>query len=134
MRPIRPATMQTSTEQLLKEIEQLPQPELEVFVDQVLKLRAQRQVPHLSASESELLLKINQSIPEPLQQKFDQLVAKRQQLTITEAELAELIEITDRIEALNVERIQALAELARSRNQSLTQVMQNLGIQPPSCV
>jgi hypothetical protein len=126
--------MQTSTEQLLKEIEQLPQPELEVFVDQVLKLRAQRQVPHLSASESELLLKINQSIPEPLQQKFDQLVMKRQQLTITETELAELIEITDRIEALNVERIQALAELARSRNQSLTQVMQNLGIQPPTCV
>jgi hypothetical protein len=126
--------MQTSTEQLLKEIEQLPQPELEVFVDQVLKLRAQRQVPHLSASESELLLKINQSIPEPLQQQFDQLVMKRQQLTITEKELAELIEITDRIEALNVERIQALAELARSRNQSLTQVMQNLGIQPPTCV
>jgi hypothetical protein len=126
--------MQTSTEQLLKEIEQLPQPELEVFVDQVLKLRAQRQVPHLSASESELLSKINQSIPEPLQQQFEHLVLQRQQLTITEAELAELIEITDRIEALNVERIQALAELARSRNQSLTQVMQNLGIQPPTCV
>jgi hypothetical protein len=126
--------MQTSTEQLLKEIEQLPQPELEVFVDQVLKLRAQRQVPHLSASESELLLKINQSIPEPLQQQFEQLVMKRQHLTITETELAELIEITDRIEALNVERIQALAELARSRNQSLTQVMENLGIQPPTCV
>jgi hypothetical protein len=126
--------MQTSTEQLLKEIEQLPQPELEFFVDQVLKLRAQRQVPHLSASESELLLKINQSIPEPLQQQFEQLVMKRQHLTITETELAELIEITDRIEALNVERIQALAELARSRNQSLTQVMENLGIQPPTCV
>jgi hypothetical protein len=126
--------MPTSTEQLLKEIEQLPQPELEVFVDQVLKLRAQRQVPHLSASESELLAKINQGIPEPLQQQFEHLVMKRQQLTITEAELTELIEITDRIEALNVERIQALAELARSRNQSLTQVMQNLGIQPPTCV
>jgi hypothetical protein len=126
--------MHTSTEQLLKEIEQLPQPELEIFVDQVLKLRAQRQVPHLSASESELLLKINQSIPEPLQQQFEHLVMKRQQLTITDAELAELIKITDCIEALNVERIQSLAELARSRNQSLTQVMQNLGIQPPTCV
>jgi hypothetical protein len=126
--------MQTSTEQLLKEIEQLSQPELEVFVDQVLKLRAQRQVPHLSASESELLLKINQSIPEPLQQQFEHLVMKRQQLTITETELAELIEITDRIEALNVERIKALEALAHSRNLSLSQIMRDLGIQPPTCV
>lgn len=126
--------MHTSTEQLLKEIEQLPPSELEAFVVQVLKLRAQRQVSHLSISESELLLRINQSIPDSIHQHFEQLVAKRQQLTITEAELAELIEITDLIEALNVERIRALAELARSRNQSLTQVMQDLGIQPPACV
>jgi hypothetical protein len=126
--------MQASTEQLLKAIEQLPQPELEAFVAQVLKLRAQRQVPHLAAFESEILAKINQSIPDSLQQRFEQLVMKRQQLTITEAELTELIEITDRIEALNVERIQALAALAQLRNQSLTEVMQSLGIQPPACV
>ncbi|MBF2050752.1 MAG: STAS/SEC14 domain-containing protein [Elainella sp. C42_A2020_010] len=126
--------MQASTEQLLKAIEQLPQSELEAFVAEVLKLRAQRQVPHLSTAEAEILAKINQCIPQGLQQRFEQLVMKRQQLTITEAELAELIQMTDRIEAFNVERIQALAELAQLRDQSLTEVMQSLGIQPPACV
>lgn len=51
--------MQASTEQLLNAIAQMPSTELEVFVEQVLKLRAQRQTPSLSSTESELLLKIN---------------------------------------------------------------------------
>jgi hypothetical protein len=126
--------MQTSTEQLLEAIAQLPSPELETFVVQVLKLRAQRQIPHLSPSESELLLKINQSIPYPLQARFDHLVIKRQELTITEIELAELIDITEQAELLNAERMAALAELATSRQETLTQVMQDLGIHPPACV
>jgi hypothetical protein len=60
--------MQASTEQLLNAIAQMPSTELEVFVEQVLKLRAQRQAPSLSSTESELLLKINQGIPTDLQQ------------------------------------------------------------------
>jgi hypothetical protein len=126
--------MQASTQQLLDAISQLPSKELEAFVVQVLKLRAQRQIPHLSSAESDLLLKINRSLPKSEQSKFDQLVAKRQALTITEAELAELIDVTERLEALNAERMAALAELAVSRNQTLKQVMQDLGIHPPACV
>jgi hypothetical protein len=126
--------IQASTQQLLDAIAQLPPKELEAFVVQVLKLRAQRQIPHLSSSESELLLKINRSLSKPQQSRFDQLVAKRQELTITEPELAELIEITEQIELLNAERMAALAELAISRNQTLKQIMQDLGIHPPACV
>ncbi len=126
--------MQASTEQLLKAIEQLPQQELDAFVEQVLKLRAQRQVPHLPQPESELLLKINHSLPTPSRTRFDQLIAKRQELTITDTELAELIEITDASEQLNAERIAAIAELAKLRHQTLDQVMQDLEIHPPACV
>jgi hypothetical protein len=126
--------MQASTQQLLDAIAQLPPKELEAFVVQVLKLRAQRQIPHLSSSESELLLKINRSLSKPQQLRFDQLVAKRQELTITEPELAELIEVTEQIELLNAERMASLAELAISRNQTLNQIMQDLGIHPPACV
>ncbi len=126
--------MQASTEQLLKAIEQLPQQELDAFVEQVLKLRAQRQVPHLPQLESELLLKINYSLPTSLRTRFGELVAKRQELTITDAELAELIEITDASEQLNAERIAAISELAKLRHQTLDQVMQDLGIHPPACV
>lgn len=125
---------QVSAEQLLKAVEQLPPQELEAFAFQVLRLRAQREAPSLSVSESELLLKINQGIPSGLQNRFNELIALRQALTLTEAEYAELIQLGDRIEQLDAERIASLAELAQLRNQSLTEVMQNLGIQPPACV
>ncbi len=87
--------MQASPEQLLNAIAQMPQPELEAFVEQVLKLRAQRQAPSVSSAESELLLKINQAIPADLQHRFNELVAKHQALTLTEAEHIELIQLGD---------------------------------------
>jgi hypothetical protein len=126
--------MQASTEQLLNAIAQMPSTELEVFVEQVLKLRAQRQAPSLSSTESELLLKINQGIPTNLQQQFNELVAKRQALTLSETEHVELIRLSDRIEMLDAERIEHLAALAKLKQRSLTEVMQDLGIQPPACV
>jgi hypothetical protein len=126
--------MQASPEQLLNAIAQMPQPQLETFVEQVLKLRAQRQAPSLSAIESELLLKINQGIPTDLQRRFSELIAKRQALTLTEAEHAELIQLGNRIEQLDAERIEYLAALAKSRQRSLREIMQDLGIQPPTCV
>lgn len=127
-------SMQASTEQLLNTISQMPQPELETFIEQVLKLRAQRQAPSLSAPESELLLKINQGIPAELQHRFNELIAKRQALTLTQAEHAELIQLGDHIEQLDAERIEHLAALAKLRQRSLTELMQDLGIQPPACV
>ncbi|MHC5610902.1 MAG: hypothetical protein ACYTXA_07760 [Nostoc sp.] len=59
------------------------------FVTHVLLLRAQREAPRLSLSESELLLKINHGIPDQLQNRFNQLIAKPEALTITDAELEE---------------------------------------------
>lgn len=120
--------MQASPEQLLNAIAQMPQPELEAFVEQVLKLRAQRQALSVSSVESELLLKINQGIPADLQHRFNELIAKRQALTLTEAEHAELIQLGDRIEQLDAERIESLAALAKLRQRSLREIMQDLGI------
>ncbi|MDF5727649.1 MAG: STAS/SEC14 domain-containing protein [Rhizonema sp. PD38] len=132
--PVIQVEAQVSAEQLLKAVEQMQEQEFEAFVTQVLLLRAQREAPRLSSSESQLLLKINQGLDDQLQDRFNQLIAKRQALTITDAELEELIQLTDRIEQLDAERIQSLAELARLRQRSLTEVMQDLNIQPPACV
>jgi hypothetical protein len=127
-------SMEASSEQLLNAIAQMPQSELETFIGQVLKLRAQRQAPSLNTAESELLLKINQGIPAALQHRFNELVAKRQALMLSEAEHAELMQLGDRIEQLDAERIEHLAALAKIRQRSLTEIMQDLGIQPPACV
>jgi hypothetical protein len=126
--------MKTATQEIFHAIEQLPSTELDDLFIQVLQLRAQRQLPTQVLTESELLRTINVTIPSALQDRFNELVAKRQSITITEEELDELITITDLSEQLNAQRITALTQLAQLRNQSLPQIMKALGIQTPSCV
>lgn len=125
---------QVDTKQLLQAVEQMPQPDFEIFVTQVLKLRAQRQVQSLSLSESELILKIKQSIPDDIQQQFNELIEKRRSMTLTDAEHIKLIQLTDQIEDLDAKRIEYLAQLAQLKQQSLAEVMQDLNIYPPACV
>ena len=129
-----PVEVQLSSEQLLRAIEQMPEPDLEEFVMQVLLLRAQRGMPNLSPQESAWLSQINQAIPPGLQARFNELVAKRRALTLTEEEHGELLQLTDQIEQRDAERIQALGKLAQFRGRSLPEIMKDLGIQPPNCV
>jgi hypothetical protein len=124
---------QVSADQILKAVEQMSSQDLEMFVTEVLKLRAQREIPSLSVSESELLVKINQGIADEMQGRFNELVAKRQRLTLSDEELAELIQLTDEIEHLDAERIKYLGELGRLRGRSLSEIMQDLSICPPAC-
>lgn len=77
----------------------MPLPELDTFVEQVLKPCAQRQT-----------------------------------LTLTEAEYAELIQLGDRIEQLDADRIEHLAALAKLRNQLPREITRDLGIYPTVCV
>jgi len=121
-----------SSDQLLKAAEQLNSQELEQFVQQLLALRAKQQTQNLPVSESELLLKINRGIPVDIQYRYDELIGKRDANMLTADEYSELLHLTDDIEKLNAERIEYLAALARLRGVSLTTVMQQLGIQPPS--
>lgn len=124
---------QVSADQLLKAVEQMSSQDLETFVTEVLKLRAQRESPSLSVSESELLIKINRGIPDDRQGRFNELIAKRQKLTLSDEELAELIQLTDEIEQLDAERIEYLGELGQLRGRSLSEIMQDLSIRPPAC-
>ena len=88
-----------------------------------------RPVP-LSFSESELLHKINVGLPEAIWEEYRRLVGKRSAETLTEADHIRLIALSDRIEISNAERISDLIQLAKLRNQSLDDLMNNLGIKP----
>ncbi|WP_410960261.1 hypothetical protein, partial [Salmonella sp. SAL4431] len=89
----------------------------------VLALRAHREASHLSSSETSLLLHINRALPNELQLRFHELVAKRQAETITSDELHELNQITDQIEQHDSERLAALDALARQRGVTLGRLM-----------
>jgi hypothetical protein len=126
--------VEMSQAQLLKAVEQLSGPELEVFLNQALALRARHENPCLSGQESELMLQISQAILPDMQSRFDELVAKRQGLTLTEAEQVELLQLTGQIEQQDAQRVEALGRLGLLRGRSLPEIMQDLGITPPACV
>lgn len=122
---------QLSKEELLKAVGQLNLSELEQFVYQVIALQAQRKAPSLSKEEAELLLKINQGIPPDLQERYNALITKRRNLTLTPDEHAELLRLSDQVEALTAQRVEYMAQLAILRKTSLTALMAELEIKPP---
>ncbi len=121
-----------STDDLLKAIGQLDKRNLERLLQNILVLVAGRKAPSLPQNEAELLQKINQGFPQEIQQRYCSLVTRRKSETLTDAEHAELLRLTDQVEHLEKQRIEYLAELAQLRRTTLNQVMQQLGIQPPN--
>ena len=122
---------QVSCDDLLKAVGQLNPPDLERFVMDVLHLQAAQKARNLSKSESELLMKINQPVTAATSQRYAELISKRRAETLTSDEYAELLTVGERVEQLETQRMEALAELARLRKTTLTALMKNLGIRTP---
>ena len=119
------------TEQLLNDALQMSRPELERFVARLFALKARQDLPSLRKRESELLLEINQGVPEALQQRYNALIRKRRKHKLTSTEHRELLGLTKQIEQIDVERLKMLSELARLRGATLPELMRDLGINPP---
>ncbi len=132
--PVVQVERQLSTEDLLKAAGQLSQSELEQFTYRVITLRAQHQAPSLPRAEARLLRKINQGIPVTIQNRYDELTAKRRDETLSSDEYEELLRLTDQIEEIEARRLGYLAELARLRRTTLADLMGTLGIRPPTYV
>ncbi len=124
--------VQIEYDQLLSAALRLPRPELERFVAKLFALKAREETPNLSEAETRLLLKINQDIPPAARKRMNELIDKRQANLISQAELEELIQLTDQSEELGVERLKCLIELAQLRNIPLDELMRQLGIKPVS--
>ncbi len=123
---------QLSDDQVLHALATMPLAEFEQFAQQVLALRLRRNAAALSASESELLVQINQSLPAELQQRYTDLIAKRDARSLTSDEYTALLQLTDEMEQREAERLDHLATLAGIRQMTLGQLMHDLGLTPPA--
>lgn len=119
---------QISADELLKAADQLSLTELEQFLANLLALRARRRAPGLPQEEADLLLQINRGIPSEIRARYEELLAKREAETLTPEEHEELLGLVEQVEALQVERAEQLARLARIRGVSLSALMDELGI------
>ena len=119
-----------TVDELVKAAEQLPQIDLENLTAQVLTLKARRAAPELSKNEAELLRNINRGMPDELQNRYRELITGRRSETLTESEHAELLHLTNQFEKHEAERLKYFTELARTRKISLTELLDELGIEP----
>ena len=120
-----------SVDELLKAVDSLSEPDLDNLVKRALFVRARRKMNVLTAAETDLLLEINQGIPAQVHDRYEVLLEKRDDETLTEADYRELLDLSSQIESFGVKRIEALAKLATLRQVSLPKLMDDLGIQSP---
>lgn len=120
-----------SPDELLKAVGQLNMPELERFTSQVIALQAQRKASALPHSETELLLKINQGLPINLRERYNELIEKRRLETLSTKEHSELLRLTREVEKIESQRTEHLAQLAKIRKTTLSDLMKTLGLRTP---
>lgn len=113
-------------DEVLNGVAQLKSNELEQFAERVITLRAQHRAPSLPEDEARLLQQINAGLPPELWQRYEELNARLHEETITPEEHAELLELIDKIELADAERMRHLLELARLRNVSVETLMDQL--------
>ena len=114
--------------ELLDSLKQLGVDELGEVAATAVRLRANQRGQVLSDQETVLLQQINKDLLPVEQVKMDSLIAKREAENLTEAELAELISLSNLVEEIHVERLAALIELAALRNVSLESLKNSLNL------
>lgn len=119
-----------SLDELLTAANQLSESDLERLLQEVAVLRAQRKANVLPIEEARLLYKINQGVPTELSTQYQTLRTKREAETLTEDEYQTLIQLSNQIEQLGAQRLEALANLAQLRRVSLPQLIETLAIVP----
>lgn len=121
----------SSVATLFHEAEQLDNRSLDAFINNILSLRIQRETPDKQKEEAILLKKINKSLTIDQIERFKELNQKRIEGNISEQEYSELLILLEKVEKLNVNRLKYLTILARLRNVSVRELMNQLGISNP---
>ena len=116
---------------LLQAASQLNTIELEQFVSQITALYHQRQTV-MQSNEAKLLFRVYRSLSPEIQRRWNELIEKRDEESLTPSEYEELLKLTEDVEGLNVQRLEALAQLAIDRGVDLRTVMRQLNIPEPS--
>jgi hypothetical protein len=115
---------------LLQATRQLTLQELKEFSAQVVAIYQERQSAAVT-TEAPLLDVVHRSLPQPTQQRWDELLAKRDDASLSESEYEELLQLTDEVEALNVQRMTAVSQLAQARGVDLRTIMRQLNLPEP---
>lgn len=113
---------------LFEKFEELSPNEVEIALEKLLSIRASQRAPALGKKETALLQQINDGLSQEELEELSQLIARREAEEISDPELQRLIHLTEKMEQLNVERMQLIAELSSIRNVSIRDLIKELDI------
>lgn len=113
---------------LFEKFEELSPNEVEIVLERLLSIRASQKAPALGREETALLQQINDGLSQEELEELKILIGKREAEEISETELGRLILLTEKMEQLNVERMQLIAELSSIRNMSIRDLIKELDI------
>jgi hypothetical protein len=115
---------------LLQAASQLGLQELREFSAQIAAIYQERQSAE-ATTEEPLLAIVHRSLPPQTQQRWDELLEKRDAESLTTSEYKELLQLTEEVEDLNVQRIEAISQLAQKRGVDLRTMMRQLNLPEP---
>jgi hypothetical protein len=122
---------QLSFETLLNSLQQLEPAELDQLAQATSLARARKRAPNLTAVETTLLQKIQDStIPSETRQRCAELTQTQAQRPLSASEREKLAELVDQMELLNAQRLRHLIALADLRQVTLDELMRQLEIKP----
>ncbi len=114
--------LEITTENLLSAVMNLPKSKFEQFVSDARKLKKR---------EETLIAKLPKfDLSEEERKVYQSLLQKFRAENITKVEHKQLTNLTDKLEGLNVERLKCLLEIAKIRQKTLREVMEDLNIKP----
>lgn len=115
-------------EDMTKSLARLSTRDLNALLDGITAIRSQRLEPELTPTETALLERIDQAISRQEMDEYEQLRKKLETRTLSAAEHTRLIALSDRIEMLQADRIEAVAEMARSRDAAFRDLWLQMGL------
>lgn len=116
--------------ELLNTAQQLSDREFEDFFEKMQVLHEKKSLDQITREEKRLLQKINAGLSSRILLRWNYLIARRDNRSITPAEHTELLKLTETIEKFDLNRLKWMAQLAEIRSIPLEQVPQYYGLTP----
>jgi hypothetical protein len=122
------AKQKITTMQVMDELARLSARQLETVIEHASVLRLQKRKAVMPARESDLMRVINRGLNAEKSARLEQLQEKLRQETIHARERQQLLRLSDELEMLGAQRLQALIDLAALRGTSVPKLMSELGL------
>jgi|SRR5258705_6647171 len=126
--PTEVAQAKPTPSQVLADMTRLTARELDRVIERAAILRLQKRKLVMSPRESKLLGIINRGLSPKKNARLEKLQEKLRDGKMTPPENKELLRLTDELEKLGAERLQALMELAALRRTTVERLMRELSV------